>query len=361
MQKTAFLLYGANGYTGRLITELAAAYNLQPILCGRNKAAIEALAAQHNLPHRVVDLQDAEGLKSALEDVAVVLHVAGPFKYTAWPMLEACLQTGTHYIDITGEIEVFEIAKQYDAAAQEAGIMVMPGAGFDVVPTDCLALYLHNQLPDATHLQLAFASLKGGVSHGTALTMLEGLGEGGAARERGRIVKKPLGHKGMWIDFGLKRLFVMAIPWGDIATAYHTTGIPNIETFTGIQPKVYKALKFQSIFNWALRTPFIRKRLKKGIEKRAPGPDAAQRESDKSLVWGQVANNSGKKIEARLTGPNGYTLTAHSSLLIVQKVLAGDFTTGYQTPASAYGADLVLEIPGVERAMKRMVKKQDSK
>ena len=176
MQKTKFLLYGANGYTGRLITELAAQYNLQPVLAGRNRQSIEALAAEHHLTSRIFNLDDAEVLKEALEDVAVVLHAAGPFKYTAWPMLEACLQTGTHYVDITGEIEVFEIAKKYDSAAHEAGIMILPGAGFDVVPTDCLALYLHNQLPDATALQLAFASTNGGVSHGTALTMLEGLG-----------------------------------------------------------------------------------------------------------------------------------------------------------------------------------------
>ncbi|MGV3657539.1 MAG: saccharopine dehydrogenase family protein, partial [Chitinophagaceae bacterium] len=195
MQKTKFLLYGANGYTGRLIAELAAHYGLQPVLAGRNRQAIEALAAQQHLPCRIVDLQNADDLKEALKDVAVVLHAAGPFKYTAWPMLEACLQTGTHYIDITGEIEVFEIAKKYDSAAQQAGIMILPGAGFDVVPTDCLALYLHNLMPDAMHLKLAFASTNGGVSHGTALTMLEGLAEGGAVRERGRIVKKPLGHK----------------------------------------------------------------------------------------------------------------------------------------------------------------------
>ena len=358
MKKEAFLLYGANGYTGRLITELAAHYNLQPILAGRNQQAIEALAAQHQLPCRIVDLQQPEALQAALQDVAVVLHAAGPFKYTAWPMLEACLQTGTHYIDITGEIEVFEIAKKYDTAAQQAGVMLLPGAGFDVVPTDCLALYLHKQLPDATHLQLAFASTSGGVSHGTALTMLEGLGEGGAVRERGRIVKKPLGHKGMWVDFGVKKLFVMTIPWGDISTAYHTTGIPNIETFTGIAPKVYNWLKVQGMYNWLLRTSFVRNWLRKKIEKRAPGPDAAQRHEGKSLVWGQVTNNSSQKVEARLTGPNGYTMTAHTSLLIVQKVLAGDYTTGYQTPASAYGAELVLEVPGVERATKRIVKKE---
>lgn len=359
MQNNSFLLYGANGYTARLIIEMAPQYHLQPILAGRNRAAITALATQYNLPFHIASLDNKEALKEMLTTVPAVLHAAGPFKHTAFPMIEACLETGTHYLDITGEMEVFEMAKHYDAAAQEGGIMMMPGVGFDVVPTDCLALYLHNLLPDANSLKLAFASTGGGVSHGTATTMLEGLGEGGAVRENGRIVKKALGHKGFWVDFGPKKLFVMSIPWGDVATAYHTTGIPNIETYTGIQPKIYKLLKWQGLYNWALRTAFVRKALKKKIDARTSGPDAATRNSAKSLVWGQVSNSKGQKMEARLTGPNGYTMTAHTSLLILQKVLGGDFTTGYQTPASAYGADLILEVPGVERALKRPIKKTD--
>lgn len=359
MQHNTFLLYGANGYTGRLIIELAAQYNLQPVLAGRNRQAIEDLAAQYNLPYHVVALDETEKLRTILQEFPVVLNAAGPFKYTAFPMVEACLQTGTHYLDITGEIEVFEIAKEYHNQANESGIMIMPGVGFDVVPTDCLALFLQNNLPDAHELKLAFASTGGGVSHGTALTMLEGLGESGAVRAYGRIEKKPLGHKGMWVDFGVKKLFVMTIPWGDISTAFHTTGIPNIETYTGVAPKTYKWLKWQPMYNWLLRTSFVRNKIRQKLKAREAGPDALKRDKSQSLVWGQVKNRNGKKVEARLIGPNGYTLTAHSSLLIVQKVLSGDFATGYQTPASAYGADLVLEIPGVQRAMKSAVKKPD--
>ena len=151
----------------------------------------------------------------------------------------------------------------------------------------------------------------------------------------------------------------MSIPWGDVSTAFHTTGIPFIETYTGIQPRLYKILKWQPLFNWLLRTAPVRRYLKKKIEARGAGPDAATREGSQSLVWGQASSSKGKKVEARLIGPNGYTLTAHASLLITKKVLEGDFTTGYQTPASAYGADLILEVPGVERAVKRPVKKDE--
>ena len=263
-------------------------------------------------------------------------------------MIEACLQTGTHYIDINGDISVFEMLKKYDAATKEKNIMLMPGVGFDVVPTDCIALQLKNKMPDATHLKLAFVAIGGGLSHGTATTMAGKLGEGGSVRENGRIVRKPFGQKGMWVNFGSKKLFVMTIPWGDVSTAYVTTGIANIETYAGISPNVYRALKFQWAFNWLLRTDFVRNIIRKKIKARPAGPSDEQREKSSSLVWGEVSNGSGKKINACISCRDGYTLTALSSLLITKKILEGNYKTGYQTPAGCYGEGLVMEVPGTK-------------
>ncbi|MBK6379870.1 MAG: saccharopine dehydrogenase NADP-binding domain-containing protein [Chitinophagaceae bacterium] len=277
------LLYGANGYTGKLIAKLAATYNLQPILAGRTEANIKPLAAELQLPYRIIDLDNKEQLENTLSAVKLVLHAAGPYVYTAKQMIEACLQTGVHYIDINGDISVFEMLKKYDAAAKEKSIMVMPGVGFDVVPTDCIALQLKNKMPDATHLKLAFASIGGGLSHGTATTMTGKIGEGGATREKGMIVRKPLGQKGIWVSFGKKNLFVMTIPWGDISTAYTTTGIPNIETYTGMAPKVYRILKLQWAFNWLLRTEFVRNIIRKKIKAKPAGPSDEQRKTAAAL------------------------------------------------------------------------------
>lgn len=344
-----FLLYGANGYTGQLIAEAAAGYGLSPILAGRNEAKITDLASRYGFDHKVFDLQSPQQLDEALEGVEVVLHAAGPFIHTARPMIEACLRTKTHYLDITGEIPVFELAHQYDEAARSAGIMIMPGVGFDVVPTDCLALYLKEQLPDADHLKLAFSALGGGVSHGTATTAVEMLGKPGAIREDGKIVEVPIGHKAMWVPFHQKELFCMTIPWGDVSTAYYTTGIPNIETYTGIKPSAYKLMKGQRYLNWLLRQQFVKDLAKKWVEKQPAGPDAEQRAHSQGVVWGEVKNARGEKRQARQVGPEGYTLTIHSSLIITRKVLQGHAPVGFQTPAGAYGAGLVLEIEGVER------------
>ena len=343
-----FLLYGATGYTGKLIAKLSSNYNLQPILAGRTEALIKPLAEELQLPYRIIDLDNKEQLQKVLGDVKLVLHAAGPYVYTAKQMVEACLETGVHYIDINGDISVFEMLKKYDATAKEKNIMVMPGVGFDVVPTDCIALQLKNKMPDATHLKLAFASIGGGLSHGTATTMAGKIGEGGAVRENGKVMRKPLGQKGMWVEFGEKKLFVMTIPWGDVSTAYTTTGIPNIEVYTGIAPKIYKVLKLQGAFNWLLRTKFIRNIIKKKIKASPAGPSDEQRQKSSSLVWGEASNAKGEKINACISCFDGYTLTAHSSLIITNKILEGNYKTGYQTPAGCYGKNLVMEIPGTK-------------
>ncbi|MBC7828528.1 MAG: saccharopine dehydrogenase NADP-binding domain-containing protein [Chitinophagaceae bacterium] len=349
MQHNRFLLYGANGYTGQLIARYAHEYGLEPVLAGRRKEPLELLSHQLRMPYKTVDLNDTQSLQTVLKEVQVVLHAAGPFQNTAKQMVDACLQTNTHYLDINGDIAVFEMLKQYDAAAKTAEIMVLPGAGFDVVPTDCIALSLKKLLPDAVSLKLAFAAIGGGLSHGTASTMVNKLGEGGNIRKNGKIIYAPLGQKGFWVDFGGKKLFVMNIPWGDVSTAYFTTGIPDIETYAGVSPWIYRILQLQPLFNWFLRTAAVRNIIKKKIDARLPGPTDEMRSKAKSFVWGQATNAQGKTASARLSGPDGYTLTTHSSLLITQKILQGNFLAGYQTPASAYGEDLVIQVPGVHR------------
>lgn len=342
-----FLLFGANGYTANLIVRYAEKFGLIPVLAGRNERIITEMAKKLGLDYRLTDLDDSTTLDNILREFPLVLHAAGPFRYTAKPMIEACIRSKTHYIDITGEILVFEMAKKYDKKAKEAGIMVMPGVGFDVVPTDCMALHLKNQMPDAVSLQLAFGSIGGMFSKGTATTMAEGAGEKSAVRINGQIVPVALGHKGKLVDFGEKKLFTMTIPWGDVSTAYTTTGIPNIEVYTAIQPKVFKILKYQWAFNWLLRLPIVRNIQLKKIKAGQPGPTDAQREAAKSLVWGEVTNARGETLSASLVGPEGYTLTAQSSLIIAKKILEGDCKVGYQTPAGCYGEHLVLEVEGM--------------
>ncbi len=344
-----FLLYGANGYTAGLIIQYAQDFGLIPIVAGRTASKIEPIAKTHGLESRVFSLDNAAEVEKGLDGVNVVLHCAGPFKYTAKPMMEACLNTGTHYLDITGEMEIFELGNQLDSRAKEQGIMIMPGTGFDVVPTDCLASYLKNQLPDATHLELGIASDGGGVSRGTAKTVVENLGEPGAIREDGKIIPVRAAFKTRRIPFDDKTLLGVTIPWGDVSTAYHNTGIPNILVYMAANKKMVRSMKMQNYFGWLLGTNMVKNFLRKKVDQRKPGPGEAKRKKARSLIWGEVKNKKGATKTANIVGPEGYTLTALTALLITKKVIDGDYKTGFQTPGKAYGQDLILEIEGTRR------------
>ena len=341
-----FLIYGANGYTGELITRFAAERGLKPILAGRNEAKISELAAKYGLEYRIFSLEDDAKLDAALQEVDMVLHCAGPFSITSVPMVKACLRNKKHYTDITGEISVFETCAAMGNKAVEAGIMVMPGVGFDVVPSDCLAMHLKNRLPSATYLTLAWYGM-GRMSHGTQATMTMNVGRGGAIRKDGKITPVPAGWKTREIDLGEVRRTGVTIPWGDVSTAFHSTGIPNIEVYTVVPPSALKMMKTTRYLGWMMATGFVQKYLQRNIP--PGGPSDEERAKGKTLMWGEASDAEGNRVEARQQGPEGYTLTAHAALNIAEKILAGNFKPGFQTPAKAYGADLILEIEGTAR------------
>ena len=344
-----FLLYGANGYTGQLITKYAKSYGVTPILAGRNAERIKALAEEHDLEYRAFGLDDPAEMDRAMSDVALVLHAAGPFIYTAKPMIKACLRNGVHYLDITGEIAVFELASRYDSRARDRNIVLMPGVGFDVVPTDCVAVYLKQKLPDATMLKLGFGSVGGSVSRGTAMTMIEGLGAGSAERRNGRIVKVPMAQKTMKIEVDGKSYLMMSIPWGDVSTAYHSTGIPNIETYTSVSASALRFARLQKYLGPLLRRKWVKQYFRKKLEKRPPGPSDGRRSRAHSFVYGEATNDKGDRVAVLLRAPEGYTLTAITSVMIARAVLNGEVKSGFQTPAKALGPDFILRVEGTQR------------
>ncbi len=346
-RKFQAIIYGAYGYTGELIVEECLAKGLDIIIAGRNAKKIETQGKQWNLPFRAVSLEDEAALHDLLLQAPIVINAAGPFVNTALTMIEACLKSKTHYLDINGDVKVFESIKAYGEKAKVAEIMLMPGVGFDVVPTDCMALALKKAMPEAEFLKIAFVTVGGDVSHGTATTVNGRLGEGALKRKNGELVKTTFGGDGFWIDFGDKKRFVINIPWGDLSTAYVSTAIPNIETYIGATPKVFYFLKFQFLYNGILRKKWMRDRIQKKIDQRSPGPDAESRSKASTLVWAEVKNKSGKALSMKLRTPDGYTLTALASVLISRKILSGTFECGFKTPAMVYSENLIYELPGV--------------
>lgn len=344
MRDSTIIIYGSYGYTGQLITQECKSKNLSVILSGRNREQLQRQSDATGYPFEVVDIADHLALVRLLNRGKVVIHCGGPFRHTAQAMVNACLETKTHYTDITGEYQVFERLAAHDQSGKDAGIVIMPGTGFDVVPSDCLALHIKNRLPSATHLQLAFAMSKGGLSRGTKKSMTEGLGEGGCIRKNGKLERVELGDKHMVIDFGSFKTPTLCIPWGDISTAWRSTQIPNIEVYTGATEGMIKNARRTRHFNWLLRMSWVKKLMLRKIDKQKPGPSPEKLESGRSYLWGKAWDDAGRSVESRLETVSGYKLTALTSVLIAEKILQGNFKTGYQTPAMAYGADLILEV-----------------
>lgn len=342
------LVYGANGYTGELIARAAAAQGMNPVLAGRSADAIVALARELGCESRVFGLGDPTALVAGLSGCRVVVHCAGPFSATAAPMMAACIAARAHYTDITGEIDVFELGFCNDEAARRAGIVICPGVGFDVVPTDCVALTLKNALPDARRLALGFDS-KGALSRGTASTSVEGLGHGSRVREDGKLVRIPLGSRSRRIDFGAGEKLATAIPWGDVSTAFRTTGIPDIEVYVPVSPRALANLRRLGRLGWLLRRRTVQALLKWRIRKGAPGPTVEQRARSPVHVWGEARNASGRTVTARVRVANGYTVTTDAAVAIARRLLESGAAAGFTTPARLMGADFVTTLPGAGR------------
>ncbi len=343
------LVYGSYGYTGQLIVEQAIKEGLQLILAGRDEKQLRAQAEKYSLEYRAFSLDNTAALDSALQEVDAVLHCAGPFVLTFRQMAEACIRNKKHYVDISGEIEGFEALAAMDEDAKRAGVMLLPGGGFDVVPSDCLIAYTAGKLPNATNLELYIKSIGSGVSRGTARSGIENSHRQGRIRRDGKIVSVPNVWDSKLIDFGRGPSRLVTMGWGDVSTAYHSTGIPNVTVYMNFPKVMTNAMKLTRFIG-----PLLYTRVAKDFIKWligiffAPGPTRKQNETGLSLMIAEV-NDGTKTVRAKLRTPEAYHLTALTSVEIMKRILSDDFETGFQTPSKAYGADFILQFDGVQR------------
>lgn len=352
-----WMLYGATGYTGHLIIEEAIARGHRPVLAGRSEGKLKALADRYGLDYRAFDLESPQRVADQLRasGVDLVLHAAGPFIFTAPPMLDACLAVGVHYLDITGEIPVFENTFAAHDHAVERGIVCMSGVGFDIVPSDCLIKYVVDQLPDATRLDIAIEALSNsgdelGVSAGTAKTMLHMLPNGNLIRRGGELIRADFGAHTDLFSFPHGDRLAIAIPWGDLSTGYRTSGgVPNITTYLTMPPDQIRALQtFAYPLRQLLKIASVRTWLERQIDQQVPGPSEQRRQTGRSYVYARATNATGKTVQATLITPEGYQFTKIAAVRCVERTLDSTLS-GALTPALAFGADLVLELGQTER------------
>ncbi len=342
-----FLIYGATGYTGGLIAREAARRGLRPVLAGRNRAALESLAAELELPLRIFGLDDPDVIIENIAGAALVLHCAGPFIHTWRAMTEACLAAGTHYVDLTGEVPVLEAIYALDGRARERGVVLLPGAGLDVVPSDCLALKLKEALPDADRLRLTLDPGRK-QSRGTMKASIEAIPRGGAYRKDGILIwEKQLGAVRR-LPIGAGRKSAMRIPWGDISSAYRSTGIPNIEVFVAGSAMEILFLRSLRPITPLLKHASVERLAMRIVDRFTRGPSADYRARARARFRGDVWNAAGEHRVASLTTPEGYALTTLTALEIVRRILRNGLSPGAHTPSEAFGSGFILEFPGME-------------
>lgn len=355
-----WMIYGAYGYTGRRIAVEARALGHRPILAGRDPRRLAELAGELGCEVRVFDLESLENVARHIADCMLVLNCAGPFSRTALPLVRACLHSGSHYLDITGEIDVIEALAGYHQEALCRGVGVIPAVGFDVVPTDAIAVALKKALPGAETLQLAFTST-GSLSPGTARTMWEVVRDGGRIRRKGRLRRVPLAWKSRRISFPHGKRWAALVPWGDVASAWYSTGIPNIEVYLAMPRSAIAVLKLarpmisavassmhgvqaESLIRSLLRLPPANHdSATRSI--RQPQPPPASRQVE---LWGCVVDPLGRRRTATMVTPDGYDLTVRSAIAAVERILGGDAAAGFSTPTQAFGTGFAMSLPGVD-------------
>lgn len=335
------IIYGAYGYSAKLILENLAKKEIKPILAGRDEYKLRKVANQFDCEYIVFDLGNKDEIKQNLENYHTLLNCAGPFKFTAGKFLEACLETNTNYLDITGEILVLETAWKFNDQAKNRGITILPAVGFDVIPTDCLASKLKEKMPDAVSLKLGFEGKDAKMSRGTNLTTLEMIDEESKIRRDGKIIPVPIGELTYEIKNDKMDFQGIAIPWGDVSSAFYSTGIPNIEVYFGLSKGVFASRRLLTIGKDLLRINSIKDFLKNQITKRISGPSDYERQKASMIVWGEVENETGKKLFEAYRFIDGYELTGRGAAEAAIKVMNDEVKKGTQTPSLAFGSSFM--------------------
>lgn len=338
-----WMIYGASGFTGTLVAEEAVRRGHRPLLAGRSAARLQPLALRLGLDYAVFSLDDPDEIAKYARRVNLILHAAGPFVVTSKPMLRACLLSGAHYLDLTGEYPVFENTFAHDALARQQGIALISGVGFDVIPSDSLAVQVASQVPGATRLDLAFDGLTR-MSAGTVHSGLQLVASGGRVRRDGRLRPFPVGQGARRIRFENGEKTAIPIPWGDLVTAYHSTSIPNITTYAVVPGAAVLGI-IGPAAQMIVAQPALRHLAARLIVPFMRGPDAHRRQTARACFWARASDNSGNVAEAWLETVEPYQFTGLSAVLAVERVLA-DHPVGALTPAQAFGPDFVLQVEG---------------
>jgi short subunit dehydrogenase-like uncharacterized protein len=314
-----WMLYGAAGYTGSLIAQYACEVGHRPLLAGRREPALKALALRLDLPYRILALDDPVTLGEGLSGVELVLNAAGPFLHTAAPLAEACLNSGTHYLDISNELQVFRTLYDLNQRAEQAAITVMPGVGFGVVATNCLARSVSDAVGGAETLEVVARVASAEPGPGVAATRSANIPFGGWIRQGGQLLPQELGLGITTLAFPDGDYPIMPVPTGDLEAAFQATGAADIIAY--------------SVLLETHHTPEI------------PGT-----QTHRSFGWARAVGVDGTSSEAWLETGESYHYTAMIAVRSVEQTLERTLGGAF-SPAAAFGPEFAFSVDGTSKGL----------
>lgn len=322
-KKNKLLIYGASGYTGKIIAARAKELNIDFEIAGREPDKTRRLAEELAVDYHIFDVDTEYAWKKALDGKQVLINAAGPFKFTAQQAMKACLIAGVHYLDISAELDTYRLAQSLDRQAYEAGIQLISGAGL-FVSYDALVVHLSKLVAEPEYLKVGFRHY-GGFSRGSVLSSKHIADLGILIRSNGEIIDHPDPQPKMF-SFGQEEVECMPTPLGGIILSYKSTGIPNIEEFFSLKLPATELVDLTS-------------------ENLPDGPTLEERAAGRNGISAELTSKDGKVVKAYVDAPSGYDLTPLSVVAVAHRILNGDFKVGYQSPGSAYGEDIINDIP----------------
>ena len=311
---TRLMIYGATGYTGRMAAAHARAAGLDLILAGRDEVRLAALGGSLGAEHRAFALDEDALVGATLHDVAVLLNCAGPFQRTAEPLMRAAIRAGAQYLDIAAELDSYCLAEAYDAQAQAAGVMLLPGSGGSVAMLGSLAGRAAERVWRPHTIRVAL-HVAGAMSRGSAISAAENLTAECLERTEGVLRSREPGTTREF-DFGsgLVPCFPVTLP--DLVTLWRALQAPNIGTFVHVSDGAFPSGDLAAL---------------------PDGPSTREREANRYQASVEVTGAGGETVRAILDTVNGYSFTPLAGAEAARRVLAGEARSGFQTPAGLFG------------------------
>jgi short subunit dehydrogenase-like uncharacterized protein len=336
------MIYGANGFSGRAVADRLRQAGHDPLLAGRGGREIAAVAASLGVEHRIFDLRDPGAIAAGMAGVGVLLNAAGPFIETAPPLIEACLRGGAHYLDLAGEWPVFDLALRRGPEAAAAGVMLMPGAAFSIVVSDCVLAHAIAQVPDAVLLRVATAQAP--LSRGSVLSAIALMSPDVLVRRGGVVCRIPVGQLTRSFNLGAGEQTCVAVSAPDVVTGEQTTGVGAIETYLEAPLAWGLAYGAGALALKLKGAKAVGETLRRASRRWPDHPSPAAIAQARGAVVVETVDPWRRTRRFGLRTLNGYAVTVAAAQAIVERVLRGEVTPGFQTPAGRYGAGLVVSL-----------------